>query len=194
MPGDPHPWGRLRVNGPAVTEINNKEYAKPFTKTNDINNTPDTTTQNKLVDNNSEADKPKSDKHNKLMHTLHGNIEYNDLNVVQLNSGNGKWCLNDTLLKASIETHSPDIIIISESNINTADNKMLSSRRSRFKEFTFLDKVFRGTTNARLTVMVKNKHEFERKLDIENDTNPTIVLTIKTSARKNHTIIANYRQ
>ena len=146
------------------------------------------------IDKNNEIVNTKAKCHNKQMHMTNGNTNYSDINVVQINSGNGKWIYNDALLKASIEKHFPDIIIVSESNINIADNSMVNARRNKFKNFNCVDKVFVGASNARLSVLVKCNFEFERKIEFENDVNPTIVLNVKTSLRKHHTIIANYRQ
>ena len=195
MPGDPHSWGPLRVYGHLISVINDNDYPKLFISNTDKKTPPDTyTNSNDSTNKNAEVDDSNAKGHNKLMHTTNGNTVFSDFNVIQLNSGNGKWTNNDNLLMASIEKHAPDIVVISESNVNTNDDKMITARRSRFKDFTFLDKVFQGTHNARLTVMVRNKYEFERKVNLENEINPTMVITIKTSSRRSHTIVANYRQ
>ena len=107
---------------------------------------------------------------------------------------NSKWCTNQNLLKISIDSHKPDVIIISESNANINDNLMLNSRRNNFGNYLSFDKVFRGTHNARLTVLINETFEVERKISIENDINPSMVFLMKTSARKSHMLIANYRQ
>ena len=172
---------------PQIPPTNEPDNNEP--DNNDLKHTNDNTT-----DNNSGYESVKAKKRNKNAHITNGNIEYRDFSIVQINSGNGKWCLNDQILKASIEKHEPDVLVISESNINITDNKMTNNRRSRFSNYICFDKVFIGSSNARLSVLVNKNLEVQRHNNIENDINPTIVLTVNTSAKKHHTLVANYRQ
>ena len=192
MPGDPLLGGFLRGYGPVILEINDHSYPPSFTLANATRHNDMTNDNMNPTDKNNDIVNVTAKNHNKLMHMTYGN--YSDINVVQINSGNGKWATNDALLKASIDKHSPDVIVVSESNINLADNIMVNARRSNFKNYNCIDKVFIGTSNARLSVLVKSNFEFERKVELENDINPTIVINVKTSLRKNHTLVANYRQ
>ena len=128
------------------------------------------------------------------MHIMNGNIEYHDLNVIQINTGNGKWTHNDDMLKVSIMNHSPNIISISESNMNIHDMDMIRRHRNKFLNYLFFDKVFVGTSNARITVLVKDTIEVKRLVNMENNINPSIVLKVNTSSRKHHMIIINYCQ
>ena len=148
----------------------------------------------KPTNNNSSYDEAVAKNNNKLTHIRNGNTDHRDFTVVQINSGNGKWCTNDQLLKASIDKHKPDLLVVSESNVNIADNVMTNQRRSRFGNYICFDKVFPGSNNARLSVLVNKKLEVQRLTNLENNINPTIVLTVKTSAKKHHTVVANYRQ
>ena len=95
MPGVPPdgrvPWGSLDDHIKRF-KINNYSYYLP----NIIKTKPDK--------HKHDATKPdtnikevEANKINKPTHALNGNIEYKDLKVIQINTGNGKWCTNEEL-------------------------------------------------------------------------------------------------
>ena len=77
-----------------------------------------------------------------MTHSLNGNGIYKDLKVVQIYTGNGKWCTNEELLKISTLNLGPDISAIFKSNINIHDNKMLAKIRNKFGSYLSSDKDF----------------------------------------------------
>ena len=147
-----------------------------------------------VMNKNDEHKEYKAKCNNKLTHALNRNSTYKHIKIIQINMGNGIWCSIQDLLKVSVENHSPDIKVISKSNVNILHNKMIRSRRSLFGQFLLFDKIFKYSTNAQLTVLINSTFEVERKVNLENNINSTMVFTINTSARKKHTLIANYKQ
>ena len=81
-----------------------------------------------------------------------GNIP--GLSIAQINTGNGSWIKNDMLLLCATSRLDPDVIIISESNFDIMDPKLAQRRRNIFNGYIALDKVFQGSRNARLTVLI----------------------------------------
>ena len=57
-----------------------------------------------------------------------------DLEVIQYNTGNGKWLKNDSLLYNTVNDLSPDIVFISESNMDLNCTLSLHRHRSLFKD------------------------------------------------------------
>ena len=125
---------------------------------------------------------------------MNGNIEYSDVKLLQLNTGNGKWVTNNSLLLKTIDQFDPDIIAISEANMHIYDNDTCRLRRNTFKHYMFSDKISTGAQHSRLTVMIKEHLEVQRLTRLENNINPSIVIKVKTGSRKSQVIIANYRE
>ena len=146
-----------------------------------------------IVDTNDDVLNIEAGKINKFAHITFGKIS-DTYKIIQINTGNGLWTSNDMLLLCCITKEDPDIVIISESNFNINDPKMAQRRRNLFSGFIILDKVFQQTNHARLTVMIKDTHSFERMIKLENEINPCMVIKFKLSNNKYHNIVCTYRQ
>ena len=95
---------------------------------------------------------------NKRVHSLNGNFEVIDRNicVLQLNYSNCNFATKIEELKITIHENKADIVILSESNIDTNNLELMTPRQTKFPEFKFKDKVTANIPKARVSIMVKN--------------------------------------
>ena len=133
-----------------------------------------------------------AEKNNKLTHTTNGNTT--GYSIAQINTGNGNWAKNDMLLLCAISRLDPDLVIISESNFDIMDSKLAQRCRNLFQGYIILDKVFQGTRNARLSVLIKENLTFQRMISSENEINPAIIIKLKMANNRYHCTVSNYRQ
>merc|ERR1711954_413164 len=103
------------------------------------------------------------------MHAEHGNGEAIERNLVilQLNYSNCNFITKIDELKVTVTENKADLVLISESNFNTADEEAILYRESKFTDFKFVDKTTSNNPVARLTVMVKDDLKFERLTEAE---------------------------
>ena len=118
--------------------------------------------ENYLCSQSDNYDKAKADKLNKTMHMLNGNMTFAQYKILQINTGSGGWCKNDMLLLCTIGNLDPDVVVISESNY-TISIPNDTRRKALFPDYNFHDKMFQNLNLARLTVMIKNKHNYQRQ-------------------------------
>ena len=79
------------------------------------------------------------------------------------------------MLRPLVYRELPDIIIVSESNINVGDPVEVTRRIHIYPKFAYEDKVFPGHSTARMITMIRNNIPYERTSKMENHTNLTIV-------------------
>ena len=133
------------------------------------------------------------------MHAHNGNkgnpeILQKKLVILQLNCSNSNFMTKKEELDVTIETNKADIVVVSESNMDTTDQKLLDERQSKFPTFRFVDKVIHPFPKARLTIMVHQDVPFERAEEYEDQVNPMASIRIRESRNKAIIITGIYRQ
>ena len=133
------------------------------------------------------------------MHTCFGNkgnpeILQKKLVILQLNCSNSNFMTKKEELDVTIESNKADIVVVSESNMDTTDQKLLDERQSKFPTFRFVDKVIQPFPKARLTIMVHHDVPFERAEEYEDQVNPMASIRIRESRNKAIIITGIYRQ
>merc|ERR1711954_101143 len=124
------------------------------------------------------------------MHAEHGNGEAIERNLVilQLNYSNCNFSTKIDELKVTVIENKADLVLISESNFNTADTEAVLYRESKLTDYKFVDKTTANNPVARLTVMVKSDLKFERMPEVEDNENPMVTLKFKEKKGKNLTV------
>ena len=102
-----------------------------------------------------------------------------DINILQLNTGNCKGKGNNLLVRAKIDIENPDVVIISESNIDMDKPKEVMTRKSVFPKFDYEDKKFKGNAVARVPIMIVKTSQYEHKNELQNNINTRVILKIK---------------
>ena len=79
------------------------------------------------------AEKANNKKRNKTQHTLNGNISH--YKILQINGSNADFSSKITELQTTINTSKSYIIIISESNSEVEDSKLMEERNKAFENY-----------------------------------------------------------
>ena len=141
-------------------------------------------------ENESDHNKARQKARNSETRAINGNIPASNptgqggskkaLSILQVNTGNGKWTKSASTLKLLIRHNNPDIVIISESNFEMNNRILTQTRNTDFKEYAFEDKILPGSSLARMTIMIRTSINYIRMSDLENETNSTAVICIKS--------------
>ena len=124
---------------------------------------------------------------------INGN-ERNSIRILQLNTGNGSLAGCLTRILDTIVENDPDIIILSEANVDTYDLGETMKTEEEFKNFKMEYKVLPGSGNARLAILIHKRYEYERCSDMENNVNCTMVLKILRKSKNPLKLVGVYRQ
>ena len=113
---------------------------------------------------------------------------------MHINTGNGRFKLTEKAVLNMIIDNNASISGISESNAEVEKPLTMAKRKRLFKGFTIEDKVWDGYPLARFSFVISNKITYKRRKDLENTTNPLIVLEVKRSNKRKVYIVGCYRQ
>ena len=131
---------------------------------------------------------------NKIAHAKNGNRvvmkSKSHLKYMAINKGNSNFKTNKNLMINLVNTRSPDILVISEANLEV-DNNTLDID---FKGYKVESKFLGEEKLARIMVLIKSDITYERLKRYETDDNAMIVLKIKVAARRYMKAICLYRQ
>ena len=132
---------------------------------------------------------------NKLMHYKNGNRDNKIKNKTHLkllivNKGNSNYSTNKNIMINLVETEQPDIMVVSEANLER-NNKNLDID---FKNYDVESKFLGGNDLARIMVVVKKGITYERITKYENQENAKIILKVKTASKKYVFLVCVYRQ
>ena len=116
------------------------------------------------------------------------------IKVLQLNSSNADFETKSLELRTTVNYNKSDVVLISESNMDTKSQEKLDNRAKDFPDYKFMDKTIDGHSKARMTVMVSNDTKFERLEKLEDNINPLIVFRVKDAKNKWTNCISAYRQ
>ena len=119
--------------------------------------------------------------------THFGKIQLNKTCIVKLKH-TGPPVLYLVCWLCTVTKLDPDLVIILESRFHVNDPKHTARRENLFSVYKIIDKVFKNTAHAWLSVLVKECHNFERMESLENETNSEIVIKLKLSNNKSHCI------
>ena len=132
---------------------------------------------------------------NKESHSYNGNnTTKKHLKITSINKGNSKLKNVGDELLVNLSVSKCDICILSEANHDAADPVSDNCTNKSFKEFNIEAKTTKGTSNARIMLLVKKEVIYERMGALENDVNSAIVIRVSLSKRKFIYIIGVYRQ
>ena len=132
---------------------------------------------------------------NKTMHAMIGNKftkvkTKSHLKIAQINKGNSKFETKLNNILSLIENEKPDILAISEANME----EDAPSIRNHLKNYN-VEMKFLGTSKvSRLVVLIKSDITYERLKIYENNTNAIITLKIKNTSRGFMNLVCIYRQ
>ena len=87
-----------------------------------------------------------------------------------------------------------EVLFISESNMDTNNEKKMAKRERDFPDFRFFDKTLPWAGEARMTVMISNDIKAERLDNMEDNQNPMKICRVKDSKSKWNNFVAFYRQ
>jgi len=120
-------------------------------------------------------------KHNRVMHALNGNpdILNKQITIIQVNSLNANFDMNIYELIVTTESHKADIVVISESNIDTNNPIKMTERANKFARFTIINKIIPPHDKYGITLMIDNDIKFTCTTQHEDTENPMIVVKIK---------------
>merc|ERR1712081_45114 len=90
--------------------------------------------------------------------------------------------------------HNADVVILSESNIDTSNFEEMAFRSSKFTNYKFEDKITGGNPRARVSIMIKADLNYERLTDVKDDENPMVTVLFRQKKGKYLAITAVYRQ
>ena len=130
------------------------------------------------------------------MHTINGNVPplNKKINIIQINTSNANFNTKLNELRLITERKRADVVIVSESNMETNNVLKINKRQNKFPNYTFIDKVTGNSDKARVTLMIDNDIKFERLPNYEDNTNPMIVVRVKETRGRHLVIVAIYRQ
>ena len=122
---------------------------------------------------------------NRLMHARNGNRANNKkqkchIKTLIVNKGSSNYSTNKNVLINLVETEKPDIMIVSEANLEI-DNKTLDID---FKNHKVESKYLGNSDLARIMVLVHKSITYERMTKLETEDNAMIVLRVKTATNK----------
>ena len=127
--------------------------------------------------------------HNKLMHSLHGNIK-----LLHLNKSNCNILTKIDLIQDLINQEQPGIISLNESNVTLAKPK----ETKPFKDYQFEHKSIKvnGITGsmARTTLAIHDKIHYERMYSLETDVNSIIWIKVNIKGHNQVLVMSGYRQ
>ena len=133
--------------------------------------------------------------HNKRMHALNGNrfakpkIK-SHFKIAHINKGNSNFPTKLNNILNLIEDDRPDILMISEANMESNE----PSVKNHLKGYNIEKKLLGNQNVARMIVMVKSDITYERLYGFENDINSMMTLKIKNSNKKYIYLVCVYRQ
>ena len=131
---------------------------------------------------------------NSIAHAKNGNRlqtkTKSHLKYMAINKGNSNFKTNKNLMINLVNKRSPDILVISEANLE-ADNNTLDIY---FKGYKVESKFLGEEKLARIMVLIKSDITYERLKKFESNDNAMIVLKIKIAARRYMKAICLYRQ
>ena len=135
----------------------------------------------------------KQSENNKIMHSANGNRAAkirSHLKIQQINKGHSNFSTKLNNILSLIEKEKPDILTISEANIEVDHPSLMNNLSGYNAEL----KILGNAKQARLLVLVKSGITYERVEKFENDINAMITLKIKTSSRGSLYLVCVYRQ
>ena len=118
---------------------------------------------------------------NKVAHTTNGNVTH--YKILQINSSNCDFNKKLVELRAMINEHKSDIVLISEANADVEDSVKMTARAKMFPDFHIEDKLVTGNKRARCSVMVSTEIEYQRVKRYEDDVNSTLVVKVMEESR-----------
>ena len=131
---------------------------------------------------------------NKAMHSKNGNRNKNKnkthLKLLIVNKGNSNYCTNKNIMINLVETEQPDIMVVSEANLERENNNLDID----FKKYNVESKFLGNNSLARIMVTIKKGITYERMSKYDNDVNAMIVLKVKTASSKYVFLVCVYRQ
>ena len=116
------------------------------------------------------------------------------LKITAINKGNSKLKNVGQELLNNISKSKSDIVILSEANHDLADPVSTNCTTSTLKDYNIEFKTTKGSTIARIMIIIKKDIVYERLEDFENDFNCAIVIKLKQSKKKHTLLIGAYRQ
>merc|ERR1711954_552990 len=138
------------------------------------------------------ADEANKKQRNKKQHIENGNISH--YKILQVNGSHADFCTKITELQTTINTNKSDIIIISESNMEVENEKLIEERAKAFENYNFEDKLVDGNPKARCTLMISKFITYERLKQYEDNLNSSIAIKAKDGTNKWIAIMGIYRQ
>ena len=117
---------------------------------------------------------------NKLMHAMNGNryVKSNvksHLKIAQINKGNSNFRTKLNNILSLIEKEKPDILVVSEANMEENDPCI----RNHLKGYNIEMKLLGELKEARMIVLIKSDITYEQIKNHENDKNAMITLKVK---------------
>ena len=121
---------------------------------------------------------------NKSMHSKFGNRRImkpkTHYKILQINTGNGAFSSSRDRLKQTVEENIPDLVIISESNMERSEPNL----NLDFEGYYFENNFMSHMNTSRITVMIKSGISYERIKSLEENDLSTIVIKIKLNNKK----------
>ena len=109
---------------------------------------------------------------NKMNHITNGNIVCRkQIKIIQINKGISKFHNVGEELLLNINEANADICILSEANLDTEDVNSIRCSKNTFKDFNIETKATKGTSNARIALIIKKDLIYERMDLKESDEN-----------------------
>ena len=131
---------------------------------------------------------------NAIAHAKNGNRHVSKtkshLKYMAINKGNSNFRTNKNLMINLVNSRSPDILVISEANLEYDNNTLDIDFRGYKVESKFLGE----EKLARIMVLIKSDITYERLKEYETGDNAMIVLKVKIATRRYMKAICLYRQ
>ena len=129
---------------------------------------------------------------NKIKYTENGNKMPNTkMKLMHWNKGKAFFNNKINAIDNILETHKPEILSLSEANVQIFNNKYLLDHYDYKVETT---KMSHLTKISRTAILIKNTINYKRRLDLEDDLTSTIWIEIKIAKSKPILVMAGYRQ
>ena len=128
---------------------------------------------------------------NKISHLNNGNKTVNNIKLLHTNKGPAFFENKIDDMSFLIDQHKPDIMSISEANINRKNMTF----RDQFPDYNFeINKMSEICNFSRNAIMINKSFKYKRRYDLENDRVCIIWIEVKLSKRKSILIMGGYRQ
>ena len=113
--------------------------------------------------------------------------------ILQMNKGTADFQTKQDLVKSNIKDNAADITVITEANYEPNDPSKVADAKKTLKGYKIEISTQPNNPKSRCIMIIKNTVQYER-LDVDDDENPIVAISIKTKKHQKAVIVGHYRQ